>query len=203
MPTHSATPFRSALKRCVASMPSSPAAVPHLLQILHWPAVAKALRSLRAPRAVMHGFDIETAKEMGDGVGAATELRILRPGFAAGGGHRAHLFLRMHVLRGLRRNRAPQCVPELRRRFCAKANSAENRMAPRPLGGETATFDDARASVLWPCGDRGKYGADRDDPAGSALILSAGSETTISNAWRLGSESTATGLPLLRRRFRG
>ena len=53
-----------------------------------------------------------------DDHGAATpaELRILRQGPAAERGGRADLFLRMHVLRGLRGEQAAQCLPELRRR---------------------------------------------------------------------------------------
>ena len=34
---------------------------------------------------------------------------------------RADLFLRMHVLLGLRGQQAAQCLPELRRRLCAAA----------------------------------------------------------------------------------
>ena len=63
--------------------------------------------------------------------GAATpaELRILRQGPAAERGGRADLFLRMHVLRGLRRQQAAQCLPELRRRLCAAADPARDRAA--------------------------------------------------------------------------
>src|SRR6202035_5807092 len=56
--------------------------------------------------------------------GAATsaELRILRQGSAAAFDRSAHLLLRMHVLCGLRRDQALQCVPKLRRRFCTAAD---------------------------------------------------------------------------------
>ena len=66
---------------------------------------------------------------------AAPQLRALRQGSSPGCARRAHLQLRVHVLRRVRGGRAPRRVPELRRRLPA---------APDPPGGRVARDDRAR-----------------------------------------------------------
>src|SRR3982074_3391551 len=78
---------------------------------------------------------IEASQNLRDDHGTATttELRILRQGPPAECDGGADMHLRMHVLRGLRRDQASQCVPELRRRFRAAADQAFTAMAARGL----------------------------------------------------------------------
>src|SRR6266446_8868289 len=93
--------------------------------------------------------------------GAATpaELRILRQGPAAGLDGSAHLLLRVHVLRGLRREQTPQCVPELRWWFCPAANPAGQGVAAWTIGGEAVAVGQAGASVLQSRRYRRAFGA--------------------------------------------
>ena len=88
--------------------------------------------------------------------GAATsaELRILRQGPAAERDGRADLFLRMHVLRGLRGEQAAQCLPELRRRLCAAADPARDGAAAGRVRHQAAAVGQARASEIQPRGRR-------------------------------------------------
>jgi hypothetical protein len=81
------------------------------------------------------------------GFATPTELRILRQGSPAACCGSAHLLLRMHVLRGLRREQAAQRMPELRRRFCRAADPACKGMAPL-VRREASTVGQARAFVL-------------------------------------------------------
>src|SRR5467141_357367 len=82
--------------------------------------------------------------------GAATpaKLRVLRQGSSAELNGSAHLQLRMHVLRGLRREQTAQCVPELRRRFCRAADPPGEGMAAGIVGREAPAIGQAGASVL-------------------------------------------------------
>src|SRR4051794_35869281 len=80
-----------------------------------------------------------------DGAATPAELRILRQGPAAECCGRADLFLRMHVLRGLRGDQAAQCLPELRRRVCAAADPACDRTAAPRVRDEAAAVGQARA----------------------------------------------------------
>ncbi len=75
-----------------------------------------------------------------DDHGAATpaKLRILRQGPAAELDGSANLLLRVHILRGLRREQARQCLPELRRWLCPATNPAGQGMAPWTIGCEAA-----------------------------------------------------------------
>jgi len=45
----------------------------------------------------------------------------------------AHLYLRMHLLRGLRRECFIQCLSELRRRICSAPDQASEKLARRHL----------------------------------------------------------------------
>ena len=94
----------------------------------------------------------------GDGAATPAELRILRQGPAAGRNGRADLQLRVHVLRGLRRDQAAQCLPELRRRFRAAADPARERMAARAIGREATSFGQACSSQLQPRRHRRAFG---------------------------------------------
>ena len=78
---------------------------------------------------------------------AATQaqLRMLRPRSSAGFGGSAHLHVRMHVLRGLCRERIPRNMPELHRQFRSAAYQARVATGPVPLVGATIL---ARAA-LW------------------------------------------------------
>jgi hypothetical protein len=88
--------------------------------------------------------------ELRDNHGAATsaELRILRQGSAAEFNGSADLLLRMHVLCGLRREQALQCLPELRRRFCAAPDPAGDPTAARRFGATTSAIGQTRASQI-------------------------------------------------------
>jgi hypothetical protein len=55
--------------------------------------------------------------------GAATKLRMLRPGSATELGRRAHLLLRMHILCTVCRDRARRAMSELRRRVSQPSTS--------------------------------------------------------------------------------
>ena len=92
------------------------------------------------------------------GAGASAELRILRPGPAASGHRGADLHLRMHVLRGLRRDQAVQRLPELRRRLCAAADPPGRGMASRPLRRQASRLGQARSPVAQPARDRRPVG---------------------------------------------
>src|SRR5882672_3206961 len=63
----------------------------------------------------------------------------------------------MHLLRGLRRDQAAQCLPELRRRIRSPADPACQRMAAGTIGCEAAAVRQARTSVLQPRRYRGTF----------------------------------------------
>lgn len=73
----------------------------------------------------------------------ATELRMLRPGPAAGFGGRHDLLVRVHLLCGVRQHDAGRKVPELRRRPDAASHPR------RALVGEEPGFDAAGAQAGW------------------------------------------------------
>ena len=104
------------------------------------------------------------------GAAATAELRILRQGFAAISDGSAHLFLRMHVLRRLRRDQAAQCLPELRRRLCPKADPSLKGMAPRCFGWKTSAVGQARAFIVQSRRHRRAFGADQRYPTGATLM---------------------------------
>jgi hypothetical protein len=103
--------------------------------------------------------------------GAATpaELRILRQGSATECDGSAHLLVRVHVLRGLRRGQAAQCLPELRRRIRAAPDPARAGMAARIISCEAAAIGPAGPPVLWPRRCRRAFGADQGYSAAGAL----------------------------------
>src|SRR3954454_24224218 len=70
-------------------------------------------------------------------VGTATELRMLQPRPSAGLARRDDLYVRMHVLQGLRRRPAAGSLPELRRQFREPPDPA------RRDAGEVSRFDRA------------------------------------------------------------
>src|SRR3981081_914625 len=75
----------------------------------------------------------------------------------------------MHILCGLRRDQAPQRMPELWRRFCATADPACQGMAARTNGREAARVGQARASVVQPRRYRCAFLAYQEYSAGRAL----------------------------------
>src|SRR5665213_719588 len=75
----------------------------------------------------------------------------------------------MHILRGLRREQAPQCMPELRRRLRPAADPACNGMAARTIGRKAPAIGQARASVFWSRRYRCAFGADSEYSAGKAV----------------------------------
>ncbi len=103
--------------------------------------------------------------------GAATpaELRILRQGPAAERDGGADLFLRMHVLCGLRREQIAQRLPELRRRFCSPADPAHDPDAAWRLRRQAAAVRQARASEVQPRGCGCAFGAAAGYSAGTAV----------------------------------
>src|SRR4051812_22251098 len=64
----------------------------------------------------------------------------------------------MHVLRGLCRDQAAQCMSELRRRFYAAADQAGDGMAAGTNRCEAAALGQAGASVVQPRGHCGAFG---------------------------------------------
>ena len=104
----------------------------------------------------------------------ALELRpnceLLRQGPAAGIGASADLHLRVHLLRRLRRARAPRRLSQLRRRLRAAAHPAVDGMAPGPLAGRAPGVGRARAPVLLARGHRGALGPAQGRPAGGAVV---------------------------------
>jgi hypothetical protein len=109
--------------------------------------------------------------ETRDGARTATELRMLRQGSAARLHTCAHLHLRVHLLRRLRRDHAEKCLPELRRRLYAATDPAGDGMASGAVGCEASAIDEARAPLLQ---SRRDPRAQRAYPAystGSALRL--------------------------------
>src|SRR6266704_1462796 len=95
-----------------------------------------------------------------DGAATPAELRILRQGPAAGFHRSAHLLLRVHVLRGLRREQTRQCLPELRRWFRPAANPAGEGVAARIVGCEAAAVGQAGEFVIRSRRYRAAFGAD-------------------------------------------
>src|SRR5262245_12946889 len=94
---------------------------------------------------------------------------MLRPRPAARLHERADLLLRVHVLRGLRRERAAQRLPELRRRLRAAADPAGDRMAGRTLRREAAAVGETPLVVVQPRGNVGVERSAQGHPARAAL----------------------------------
>src|ERR1700676_816008 len=103
------------------------------------------------------------------GTATPTELRILRQGPAAERDGGADMHLRMHLLRGLRRDQAAQRLPELRRRFRAAADPACQGMAARRLRHQAGALGQTRASEIQFRGHRGAFGAAAGYSAGAAV----------------------------------
>src|SRR5689334_5380083 len=78
----------------------------------------------------------------------------------------------MHVLRGLRGDQAAERLSELRRRFCAAADPADEGVAHRRLHGETSAVRQARASEIFAGGHRGALRASERRSARGAVALS-------------------------------
>src|SRR5664280_534408 len=75
----------------------------------------------------------------------------------------------MHVLRGLRREQAAQCMPELRRRLCAAADPPGTAVAAECLRHHAAPFIQTRTSEFQPRGHRRAFGADQGYSAAGPL----------------------------------
>src|SRR5215831_7456955 len=103
------------------------------------------------------------------GATASTELRILRQGPGAERARCPPLFLRMHLLRRLRRAKAFQCLSELRRRLCAKADPAREGMAAGRIGGKTTAVEDACTAQIRARRHRRAFSADQEHSAGGAV----------------------------------
>src|SRR5450631_4174956 len=67
----------------------------------------------------------------------------------------------MHILRGLRREQAAQCLPELRRRLCAAADPADTTVAAERVRHHAASLGQARASEFQSRGYRCTFGGDQ------------------------------------------
>src|SRR5258706_15772305 len=93
---------------------------------------------------------LDSGSNARDRHGAATpaELRILRQGPAAAFHGSAHLLLRVHILRGLRREQTRQRLPKLRRWFCPAADPARQGVGGGVICCEAATVGQARAYFL-------------------------------------------------------
>ena len=103
------------------------------------------------------------------GAAAATELRILRQGPAAECARCAHLLLRMHLLRRLRRNKTLQRLPQLRRRLCAATDQPIEAMAAGRLRRESTAIGKARVPEIRARRDRRTCGADQRRSAGGQV----------------------------------
>src|SRR5215831_20055802 len=99
------------------------------------------------------------------GATASTELRILRQGPGAERARCPPLFLRMHLLRRLRRAKAFQCLSELRRRLCAAADPAREGMAAGRIGGKASAVGQACAAEIRARRHRCAFGADQERSA--------------------------------------
>ena len=106
-------------------------------------------------------------------IGTAAELRILRPGFAAGQRTRPDLFVRMHVLRGVCGAEFEKCVPELRRRIRAAADPPSTGVASGVIGGEAAGVFDAETIELQRSGCRDVRGGGERGAARGTMIRTA------------------------------
>ena len=83
----------------------------------------------RAPRASSHGLSAARPPEEEQHARAASRLRMLQHRPAPGFDRRAHLLVRVHLLRGLCRHGAARRLPQLRRR--ARAAAAPSRAEAR------------------------------------------------------------------------
>ena len=81
----------------------------------------------------------------------------------------ADLHLRVHLLRRLRRARASERLPQLRRRLRAAADPAGDGVAARPLAGRAPGVARARAPVLLARGHGRALGSAQGRPARGAL----------------------------------
>ena len=81
---------------------------------------------------------------------AAADLRALQQGAAARVAGGAHLQLRVHLLRRLRRAGAGQCLPQLRRRLHAPADPAGPQLERRQLSRQGSGGDASPASAGGP-----------------------------------------------------
>ena len=92
--------------------------------------------------------------------------RDLPPSFAG-----AHLFIRVHLLRRLRRDDAAERLPELRGRICPAADSAGDGMAARAFRRKAPAIIEACVSFLRPRRDKGPFESHQGHRAGAALAL--------------------------------
>jgi hypothetical protein len=81
----------------------------------------------------------------------------------------ADLLLRVHVLRGLRGDKTPQCMPELRRRLCAEADPAGAGMAAGINSCAAAAVGQACSSVVQRRRYRHAFGPYQEYSARGAL----------------------------------
>src|SRR3954469_5982591 len=67
---------------------------------------------------------------------------------------------------------APKCLPELRRRFRATPDPADNGMASGVIAGEAPCLGEARASVVQPRGHCRAFGPDQEYASQQTLRFS-------------------------------
>src|ERR1700753_2510422 len=88
----------------------------------------------------------------------------------------------MHLLRGLRRDQTWECLPELRRGFCAAPDPADYTMAARRVRHQASAVGQARAPQIQRGGYRGAFGENQKYFAGAAIeILTARSSNVIAS----------------------
>src|ERR1700761_3962082 len=89
----------------------------------------------------------------------------------------------MHLLRGLRRVKTAECLPELRRRLCAAPDPAGKGMAGRRVRDQARAVGQARAPEIFTRGYRGALCTGEGYSAGgavgpSSVIASAAKQST-------------------------
>src|SRR5690349_5447982 len=114
--------------------------------------------------------------------GNETELRALQQGASARGARCAHLQLRVHVLRELRRA-ARERVPELRRRLCGAAGAAGAQLEGRQLPGRLSGEQDSQAPAGRPRGARALCRRHQRDTPGEAVSMGPETQAFLTNCW--------------------